>query len=250
MANFRLDEMTGHQYATSKFDKAIIAVGSCENHGQHLPYGTDALVSYRLSELIAEQVDGLLVLPPINFGMSEHYADFPLTISLRAETLIEVLKDIFNSLQRQGIKKIIVFNGHDGNIAPIEIASRQVKCASPDVKIAVLDAWWVVAGNLLPKDTFEVWNGLGHAGEGETSIALALFPEMVEMDQAKGVVPNLPGPIDIKWKFSELTNTGATGAPEKGTAEKGVKMRDALVDALVKNIKQLDADNWEYGLKK
>jgi creatinine amidohydrolase len=250
VTKFRLDEMTGHEYATSKFDKAILAVGSCENHGQHLPHGTDTLVSYRLSLAIAEKVEGLLVLPPVTFGMSAHYADFPLTISLQPETLIHMLKDILESLYRQDIKHIIIFNGHDGNIAPIEIAARDVKVAHPDVKIASLADWWVIGGQLLPPDTFEVWNGLGHAGEGETSIALALFPEMVEMDQAKGIVPELPAVVEMKWKFSELTNVGATGGPEKANVKKGEAMRDVLVDAMVKTIKQLDATNWEYGMKK
>ena len=67
-------------------------------------------------------------------------------------------------------------NGHDGNIAPIEIASRKIKEVYPEVQIASLTQWWVAAGNLLPKDTFEVWGGLGHAGEGEKSIAYHLVP--------------------------------------------------------------------------
>lgn len=74
----------------------------------------------------------------------------------------------------------------------IELAARSIKVAHPEVKIASLDAWWIVAGKLLPKDTFEVWDGLGHGGEGETSLALSLFPELVNIDVASGVVPSLP----------------------------------------------------------
>lgn len=137
-------------------------------------------------------------------------------------------------------------NGHDGNIAPIEVASRAVKLLYPDVRIASLDAWWVAAGNLLPADTFEVWNGLGHAGEGETSIGLHLFGEWVEMEYARGVVPNLPPHVEIKWNFAELTDCGATGDPTKATAEKGKKMEDVLVKAVVDFIKDMDKRDWDY----
>lgn len=95
-------------------------------------------------------------------------------------------------------------NGHDGNIAPIEIASRKIKEKYPEAQIAALTQWWVAAGNLLPKDTFEVWDGLGHAGEGETSIAYYLFPDWCEPEYATCVVPNLPSEVEIKWDFQSL----------------------------------------------
>ncbi len=245
-----LQKMTGHQYKDGpKFDKAIIAVGSCENHGFHLPFGTDTFVSSMLAEKVAEQVDGLLVLPPVNVGMSQHYAHFPFSLTLQPETLIAVLKDILESTVKNGIEKIFIMNGHDGNIAPIEIAARAIKLAHPNVKIATLDAWWVTAGKLLPADTFEVWNGLGHAGEGETSIGLALFPELIEMEYAKGVVPNLPEHVEIKWNFAELTNTGATGDPSKATVAKGQKMVEVLVKEVVRFFREMDDRDWKYSSK-
>ncbi|MDR1766164.1 MAG: creatininase family protein, partial [Lachnospiraceae bacterium] len=98
-----------------------------------------------------------------------------------------------------------------------------------------------------PKGTFEVWDGLGHAGEGETSIAYYLFGQWCEPELARGVVPDrLPKYLDVKWDFSELTNTAATGDPTKGTAEKGEKMTKVLVDAMVEAITDLDSRGWEY----
>jgi creatinine amidohydrolase len=138
-------------------------------------------------------------------------------------------------------------NGHDGNIAPIEIASRAIKMQYPEVKIASLDAWWVAAGNLLPADTFEVWNGLGHAGEGETSIGLSLFPELVEMEYARGVVPDhLPAHIEIKWNFAEITDCGATGDPTKATAEKGRKMEEVLIKVVADFLNDMNTKGWAY----
>lgn len=241
-----LQKMTGNQILNGNFDKAILAVGSCENHGYHLPHGTDTFVSYMIAEKIAAQVEGLLVLPPVNVGYSEHYAHFPFTLSISCETMVAVLKDIMRSVIRNGIEKIFIMNGHDGNIAPIEIAARSIKTEYKDVKIASLDAWWVTAGNLLPKDTFEVWGGLGHAGEGETSMGLALFEELIEMEHARGVVPSLDTSVDIKWLFAELTDCGATGDPTKATKEKGLKMEEVLVSTVVRFLKDMDACDWKY----
>jgi len=241
-------EMTYTVFKEGKFNKAIFGVGSAENHGFHLPFGNDTLVSHALAMAVAQKLDGMLVLPPVNIGVSYHYDDFPFTLTLRPEVLIEVLKDMLNSTIRQGINRIIIINGHDGNIAPIEIAARSVKVANPEAFIASLDAWWVKAGELLPQDTFEVWNGLGHAGEGETSISLYLFPELCQPKEAQGVVPDLPEGLDIKWKFNELTPYGATGDPTKGTAEKGEKMFNALVDYIVKSIQDLEKNQWKYGV--
>jgi creatinine amidohydrolase len=108
----------------------------------------------------------------------------------------------------------LIVNGHDGNIAAIEIAARQVKVEHPNFNLAVLDAWWITAGNLLPEDTFEIWNGLGHGGEGETSIGLAMFPDLCDMGRAKGMLPDLDNNVKLIWNFSELTDVGASGATD------------------------------------
>ena len=247
MANHELLKLTSHQVREGGYDKAILAVGSCEAHGHHLASGTDTLVSYMLSCQVADQVDGLLVLPPITVGYSAHYDTFPFTMTLSYDTVTQVIYDYLESTIRNGIEHIFILNGHDGNIAPIEIASRKIKEKYPQARIATLVAWWVTAGDLLPKDTFEVWGGLGHAGEGESSIAYYLYPQWCEPELAKGFVPDrLPDYIDVKWDFSELTNTAATGDPTKATAEKGEKMANALVKCMVDAMKQLDACGWDY----
>ncbi len=238
--------LNGKKFREGNYDKALIPVGSCENHGDHLPFGSDTIVSTKIAEEVAKRVKGAFVVPPLPYGMSEHYAMFPIAVSLKPETVIAVLRDVFESLYRHGIRKFLVINGHDGNIEPIEIAARQFKVQHKDARIAVLDAWWVTAGKLLPPDTFEVWEGLGHAGEGETSINLAIAPELVDMEAAKGVVPKLPEHIKIVWTFDELTPYGATGDPTKATKEKGEKMLNVIVDFLVKFIEEMDAKNWEY----
>ncbi|MDP2857275.1 MAG: creatininase family protein [Bacillota bacterium] len=238
--------MTGHDYNNGGYDKAILAVGSFESHGAHLPLGTDTLISYRLAKKVAERVKGLFVLPPVTVGYSEHYAHFPLTLTLRAETMVGVLIDVLRSVIKHGIRRIFILNGHDGNIAPIDLATRAVKTEFPGVKLVSLDAWWVSAGRLLPRGTFEVWDGLGHGGEGETSLALALFRELVQMEHARGVVPRLPANVDVKWDFAELTDCGATGDPTKATFEKGQLIEKVLLEALVSFFEDMEVRDWDY----
>ena len=247
MANHELLKLTSHQVNEGGYTKAILAVGSCEAHGPHLASGTDTLVSYMLSCQVADHFNDLLVLPPITVGYSAHYDTFPFTMTMSYDTVTQVIYDYVESTIRNGITHIFILNGHDGNIAPIEIASRKIKEKYPEARIATLPAWWVTAGDLLPKDTFEVWNGLGHAGEGESSIAYYLYPQWCEPELAKGYIPdNLPYNIEIKWDFAELTSSAATGDPTKATAEKGKKMAEVLVKCMVDAIEQLDKLGWDY----
>jgi creatinine amidohydrolase len=237
---------TAADYKNAPFDTVILPLGSLESHGAHLPFCTDALTAYLISCDVAKRVPKTAVLPPLNYGMSEHYRDFSFTISLQPETETAIIRDIIESAYREGIRKIFIMNGHDGNIPSIEIASRLAKVAHPDLKIVSLDAWWNTLLPLLPPDFFSVWNGLGHGGEGELSMALALFPELCRQDLARGVVPELPSCLDVKWKFSELTDCGATGDPTKASREKGKTMQEVLVNAIVTALEELNKCNWDY----
>ena len=236
--------MKGHEF-NEGYNKAILAVGSTEYHGEHLPYGTDTLISEHIATEVAKRVKGMLILPPIPYGMSAHYSNFPIAISLSTETLMRVLREVFDSLRKHGLNRLIIVNGHDGNIPAIEAATNEYRAEHPDFKMAVLSAWWATAGQLLPEDTFEVWDGLGHGGEGETSMMLRVDPSLVDMEKAKGVVPDLPKHVDWKWTFDEITPYGVTGDPTKATPEKGEAMNDALVKLLVDLVEELDEKDWK-----
>ena len=248
MERIKLEENNMKSFTGESFDKAILAFGSCECHGEHLPYGTDTFVSYDLALETARRLENTFVVPPLWYGMSMHYRHKPVCISLTNDTLVRVIRDVLESLLHWGIKKVFVVNGHDGNIPCIDVATRDMKVAHPDMGIAVLEAWWVTAGNLLPDDYFETWegSGLGHGGEGETSIALEIVPHLVDMKNAKGMVPDMDKNLRLVWNFNELTDYGATGVPEKATREKGKKMKEVLVDCLVDFIQRMDEQGWRY----
>ena len=250
MTDVRLLRMTGHLLKENYFDKAVLPLGSTEYHGEHLPFGTDTLVAESLSEAVSQRVEGMLCLPALPFGMSRHYSSFPLSITLSTETQLHVIKEIMESLNQQGISRLLIINGHDGNIPAIEAATREYRVDHPEMKIAVLEAWWVTAGELLPKGTFEAWGGLGHAGEGETSMMLKVAPELVNMSRAKGHIPALPEHVQVKWLFKEITPFGVTGDPTKATSEKGILIWNTLVDYLVNFIEEMDRDNWDIDKQK
>jgi len=246
MDRVRLEEFNQKLFEETEIDKAILAFGSCESHGGHIPYGIDAFVSHHLAEEVAKRLEKTVVVPPLWYGMSLHYRHKPMCISLTNETITRVIREVLESLAYWGIMKALIINGHDGNIPCIEAAARDVKLKHPDMGIAILDAWWNSIGDLLPKGTFEVWNGLGHGGEGEASISLAVVPHLCDMSQAKGQIPKMDKVVKLVWNFQELTDYGASGAPEKATREKGEMMKKALVDYLVKFVKQMDEQGWRF----
>lgn len=240
-----IQHLTAADYQEHPFQKVILPLGSLESHGPHLPFGTDALTAYLLAREVAARVPDTAVLPPVPYGMSEHYRDFPFTVSLTFETETALIRDILTSLHREGIYRVFILNGHDGNIAPVEMAGRSMKVAHPEMRIVTLDAWWNTLLTILPPGFFEVWDGLGHGGEGELSMALALFPSLCQPEHAAGVVPRLPPYGEVKWLFSELTTCGATGDPTKASREKGLVMKEELVSAIVKIFEILDAADWD-----
>lgn len=230
---------------------ALLVFGACENHGEHMPFGSDFIFPMELAKRIASKSKNknIIILPAVPYGVSLHHNEFQMTMSLQSHTLELIIEDLFSSIVKNGIKRILVINGHDGNIAPIESAARVTKNKNSDVVIACLEAWWVLVGEIT-SGLFEVWRGLGHGGEAETSTMLAVRPDLVNMKYAPmEIVPKFPSDtVRIYWKFDELTNTGATGAPRKATVQKGMQALKALENVLLSFINNMDKTDWRYGL--
>ena len=186
MGTVQLELLSTKDFAAAGFTAAIVPMGACESHGDHMPFGTDGMTAHALAVRIAEQLEQTVVLPPNYLGMSAHYRHKPMCVSLSSDTQGRVIRDLLESLHHWGIDRVLLLNAHDGNIPSIEIAARDVKISHPEMSIATID-WWVIVNQRLPKGTFEVWDGWGHAGEVETSIGLALFPELMDMSEARGL---------------------------------------------------------------
>lgn len=244
-----LAEMNASQIREAVKDDtvAVLIFGACENHGGHMPFGADFIMPYELAKRLAKRQQNVMVLPPMPYGVSSHHRDFQMTMTLEPQTMVSVIHDILQSMVDNKVCRILIINGHDGNIAPIELASRLIKEKNPEAVICCLESWWALAGSLAP-ELFSVWSGLGHGGEAETSAMLALRPDLVDMKKApEQAVPRLPDNVRIYWKFSELTDTGATGAPREATAQKGEKVVEILENVLISFLQEMDRNDWKYG---
>lgn len=237
-------------FTHNRIDSVITVFGSCESHGDHLPLGPDLFVPTEVARQAALKLDNTLVVPGVPFGTSMHYNANPMAVTLRFETVIAIAEDMFESLIQYGIKHIFVLNGHDGNIAPLEIAQRKVKARHKDVVFAFMPAWWYLIGEHVNKDFFSEWDGLGHGGEGETSITMAVCPELCDVTKAVRQMPDdsirLGKNVQMIWDISEVSATGATGNPTQASEEKGKKMLEILVGLVVDSIKELEKTNWDF----
>jgi len=246
-----LSEMNAHELEQFISDETIglLIFGACENHGNHMPFGSDFIMPFELAKRVAAHYGKkIIIFPPIPYGMSSHHKDFFMTVSFEPDTMMNVIRDILQSVVNNNIKRILIINGHDGNIAPIELASRIIKERNPSVVISCLESWWTLVGSI-DKELFDVWNGLGHGGEAETSAMLAVRPDLVNMTIApKDVIPKLPDNVRIYWKFNELTDTGATGAPRKATRAKGDKIITILESVLLAFIQEMEKSQWKYSI--
>jgi len=252
-----LNEFTAKElkqmFENNEIDSAITVFGSCESHGWHMPLGPDLFVPTEIARQAALRLDKTIVVPGVPFGTSIHYNQFPMSITLRFDTTIAIAEDIFESLINNGIKHIVILNGHDGNIPALEIAARNVKDRHKDAVLVYIPAWWEITGEKMMED-FEVWNGLGHGGEGETSITMAVRPDLVHLEDAESQVPNdvirLGRFSTIIWDIKEITKTGATGDSTKASMEKGKKMLQIVTDYVVELIQEMEKNNWNYDLRK
>ncbi len=227
---------------------ALLVFGACENHGDHMPFGSDFIFPIEVAKRIAKKVHNVIVLPAVPYGVSTHHKGFQMTVSLQFDTLVKIMFDILSSLIANNINKILIINGHDGNIGPIESAARSIKDMHTDVIICCLESWWTLIGQL-GNELFDVWKGLGHGGEAETSGMLAVCPELVNMDLAPSdVIPDLPSNVRIYWNFDELTSTGATGSPRHATIEKGRKLLETLDKVLISFLREMELNHWKYGI--
>lgn len=215
---------------------AVLPTGSLEQHGPHLPLDTDAAVADRLArKVVAELGDTAVLCPLLPYGLSEHHMGFAGTITLRAETYLAVIADILESLHEHGINRVLIVNGHGGNIAALHIAASK---ARRDLGMIVASAMWsIVAADVAA--SISTGGSYGHACEVETSLALSLMPERVRSDrlatnaERRSVDPRTDPPaaiIDVPIWFDEWSDDGALGRPLDASPEAGRRLTDAFVD--------------------
>lgn len=220
-------------------DTAILPCGAIEQHGPHLPLDIDYFDANYLAKRVAEKCTDPkpFVLPPIPYGVSYHHDDFKGTISVTNNALSLLIYDIGMSLAKNGIKKLILLNGHGDNSPTLNFAAQMI---NRDAKIFVC----VETGETSDVDLnklIDTPNDI-HAGEIETSTTLALRPHLVKMDKAinetlefKNKYLDFDNERGVDWyvRTSKISESGVMGDATKGTVEKGELMWEIMINNLV-----------------
>lgn len=247
-----LDESTEPQVSISPTTVALLPLGTTEGHGAHLPHGTDTFIADALARRVAERYPDSLLLPAMPYGMSEHYENVGLALTLSPETLAVAIQEICESILKYGIRRILVVNGHDGNIASIEMAARRIRKLH-SVTIASLEAWWWSLGNIAPDEPILAVPG-GHAGTQETALAMSARPDLVNM--AAAVKPSIPedftyfNPLAGVRVYAHYTDYHADGQfadATRATPEVGERLMDALTRHLLAFLEHADGVDWQFG---
>jgi len=218
----------------------VIPLGSVEQHGRHLPLGTDTSQVAAVADGVeAKLSDRVLMLPTLWLGSSHHHLDFPGTLSVRPSLYTQILQELTQSILRAGFKRLFFLNGHGGNEVPTAQALSELASTDDQAKHALLAmaSWWAVGKP--DKDRLQLASpSISHACEYETSLMLWLKPDLVDMNQAVDV----DAVIESKWltgekrvalfrRFASMTATGNLGTPTVASAKKGEAiLRDVIDD--------------------
>ena len=220
-----------------KNDIAILPVGSNEQHGPQNPLGTDHVIAKALAEETAKRT-GVLCLQVFPFGVSSHHKQFWGTIYISPKTLKKYVKETCLSLNYYGVKKIVIVNGHGGNLNALAELARELR--EKGIFISIFQ-WWPAAGKLLP-DLFKP-KERRHASAEETSVNLALYPEIVNIDKNVDEVVRESAlqsdGITLPLDSVDYTASGVFGKSTTASAEKGKIVLETMVGELVKHVNLL-----------
>ena len=223
----------------------IIPVGAYEQHGRHLPLDTDTHIGLEIAKHTIRSADyPCALLPPVWSGVSEHHMNFCGTITLSHTTLNLIVHDIARSLYRHGVKKIIVFNSHGGNIAALKTAVETIG-SSLELEI-ILITYWDLIKDLVCRERKSDLGGISHGGELETSLKLYFNEEHVRKDKITAHLVRgnsyfspemfLSSKISRYAPFEQLTSDGHIGDPTKANPEFGRMIFEEVTHELSKII--------------
>jgi creatinine amidohydrolase len=221
---------------------AIIPIAAVEQHGPHMPTGTDSILCTAVAEAVENRLTSrVLLTPTIWLGASAHHLRLGATLDTKLDTYIETLCDVARSLLEDGFKRILFLNGHGGNIDPMKIAVRRLQ---PDYLDALLVAgnYWSPADSERPQILEGDQKYVGHACEFETSMMLHVRPELVDQSKMINAGEPVADVIDglyVSRDMKQRTRDGHTGRPDLATAEKGQRLFEGIVDRLVLTVEKL-----------
>lgn len=224
---------------------AVIPTGSMEQHGLHLPLQTDTLLVTTVAERVeAIASECMLLTPTLWMGASHHHLAFAGTVSADSSAYMGSLQSAVKSLLMHGFWRFLVLNGHGGNSDLNSLVLRDLKFANPACTLVSLGYWeFLTDANSVLEGPLKT---IRHACEAETSMVLAVRPDLVRMDLAEdGYLEPSPSVPGIVASFDEMTSVGSLGYPSLGTAEKGRMLLDAAVEGVANAVRSLyDGVTW------
>ena len=221
----------------------VVPVAAMEQHGPHLPVQVDSRLATEVSHRAARKAfpnRPTVVLPVIWCGLSEHHMPFGGTITLDHTTLYGLFKCIVDSVLRHGFKDVLILNGHGGNIVASQMIAQDL---SLELEVTVVAAtYWLEAADRLGP-LLEDQSNVLHAGEAETSMMMALEPDLVDASDlaSNAVEADLgflqAGKGSYRWRsLAHVTPNGVIGNPSRAGAEKGQRLLEAASDAIAELI--------------
>jgi len=231
--------------ALKEVDTVVVPLGSMEQHGPHLPVGTDTLIPITVAKRVAEKAK-VLVAPPIYYGNSLSMVDMKGVFTVTPDALASLLLDLCKSFSMQGFKKIVFINGHGGNKQVLSFIGQKAHLETGALIVRI--DWWDIAAEEIPKICEKA---VVHADEGETSMMLACRPGLVDMTKAtkdvtsdkliqaltSGKPKNMP---QVYVSFPKWSKTGLMGDATKASKRKGEKILKVVVDNIVNFLHQVD----------
>jgi creatinine amidohydrolase len=212
--------------ALSRDTPVVIPVAALEQHGRHMPLFTDSLLLGEVLRRVSERVaDRVLFTPLMWLGNSEHHLDFPGTMTAAPRVYLDLLKDMLENFLFHGFRRLVIINGHGGNIVPAQQATFELRQKYRQrMDLTLLSATYWTLGTKPPEvDRSFVQQRMGHACEWETSMMLRLAPHLVGDYRGAAPVPQ-PDPFEPAnraWITKDRTEPGHIGVPQQATAEKG-----------------------------
>jgi creatinine amidohydrolase len=210
----------------SKDVPVVVPIAAVEQHGRHLPVFTDSMLLGEVVRRAAESLgDRVIWTPLLWLGNSHHHLEFPGTLSAGPRTYLDVLGDLIENLVVHGFRRILLLNGHGGNIVPAQQAvfeARQ-RYRSRDDLLLLAATYWLLGSKPHEVDPAIVQDQMGHACEWETSMILHLAPQLVgDLDAIEPVSQESSfAPASRGWITRERSAPGHIGDPRRASAEKG-----------------------------
>jgi creatinine amidohydrolase len=224
----------------------VIPIAALEQHGPHMPLFTDSLLLGEVMRRVSEPLrDRVLFAPLMWLGNSEHHLDFPGTMTAAPRVYLDLLKDMVENFLFHDFRRIVLVNGHGGNIVPGQQALfelRQKHRRRGDL-LLLSTTYWTLGARPHESDASFVQHAMGHACEWETSMMLRLRPELVGDYKAAQAVSESKRfePGHRAWITKDLSEVGHIGRPQQATAEKGETLFRLFAEDVTKFLERVIA---------